>query len=243
MIITSKNILTRKKLILAGLIIFLLAILVVGCEDEGTKADETGLGDETYQAVSDVESCGYLKAEVTIEDQEIVEVDLTEFDNKGRLKTEDYEYPEWKEAMDVLPERFVEANSSEVEIVSSATRTSNRAMQAVDRALQLSKGEEKPFDGIYMGVAEISEDGWGIALVRLEDEQITQVILEEIDEEKNFKEEEDYPYDEWQKAREELRSRFVENDSYEVDIYSGATKSSEKWKAAVKDALTKAGRE
>lgn len=79
--------------------------------------------------------------------------------------------------------------------------------------------------------------------MKLEDEQITQVILEEIDEEKNFKEEEDYPYDEWQKAREELSSRFVESNSFEVDIYSGATESSEKWKAAVKDALTNAGRE
>ncbi len=220
----------------------LITILLVGCNDvvnDEIDANPLERQEGTYRAASDVESCGYLEAEITIEGGNIVEVNLTEYDNKGQEKGEEYELPEWHEAMAELPERIKEANSTEIDTISSATKTSERTIQAVDRALERSKGFEGPFDGIFMGVSDADEKGWGIALVRLSEGEITNVILEEIDEDGEFKDE-DYEYDGWHNAKENLKEQFIEENSSDVDAYSGATNSSQKWMEAVERAIEKA---
>ena len=227
------------RILLLTLLAFILVVsfsLLIG----EVFTDPTTRRDGTYKAASEAESCGYLTAEITIEEEEIVHVSLTEYDNKGRVKDETYPYEPWHEAMDVLSESFVKADGPEVDAVSSATKTSHRAMNAVDRALSKSKGNTGPFDGYFMGVSE-DEDGRGIAIVRLDDGNIVDVVLEEIDESEEFIEG-DYDHQLWYDAQDKLKTQFIENNTHKVDVFTGATVSSERWIEAVKHALENAGK-
>ncbi len=232
-----KKILKFKfPLLVAGLA---ATLLIAGCEAE----EENGVAqyeDGSYTAVSEADERGYAEAEVTITDGEIVEVSLKEYDDLGMQKDEEYEYDIWHEAIEELPERFVEANSAAIDVYTNATSTSEKSMDAVDKALQRAEGYTETFDGTFMGVSEVDERGsLGIALVTLQNGDIIEVDLKEADEEGEFKDEE-YDYEPWVEAAEEMPERFVEADSAEVDVYTEATSSSEKWMEAVERAMEKA---
>ncbi len=195
--------------------------------------------DGEYTGYSEAGPRGYVQANVTIEDHAITAVELIEFTQVDRAKDEDYGWDEFHEAMEVLPERFVEANDYDVDIVTGATGTSEKAMEAVRMALQKAEGVET-FDGTFMGSSEPSErNAWGVAWVTFEDGKITEVSLEE-SAEGEFKDE-DYGWEEFHEAQETMPEWFVEANDYEVDIYTGATGSSEMWMEAVRDAMAKAG--
>jgi uncharacterized protein with FMN-binding domain len=70
---------------------------------------------------------------VTEKNAEGVEITKTVF------KDETYAWPQYHEALKVLPERMIAANKTEVDIVTGATGTSNQAKQAAARALELAK--------------------------------------------------------------------------------------------------------
>ncbi|ACB84664.1 FMN-binding protein [Natranaerobius thermophilus] len=257
-IYSRKNKYLLLLITLALLATFTLTACNDGDQDEpknGTPGDGEDEGEPTngedgmFSAASEADDRGYVYAEVTLENDQITDVELTEFNDKGLAKGEDYGWEPWHEAMDELPDRFVEANSSEIEAYSEATTTSNKAMGAVDKAIQKSEGQET-FDGTFMGTSEIDKDlGWGVAWVVVEDEEITEVQLEEVtvadeeeDEEDKYEfKDDDYDWEDWQEARETMPDWFEDENTWDVDIYTGATQSSEMWREAVKDALEKAG--
>ncbi len=200
---------------------------------------------ELYQGYSQADENGYVKAEVSLENGEIVGVNLTEYDEMAREKGDDYDWKEWHEAMEELPQRFVEAGDSEVEVISGATSTSEKAIEAVEMALDRSDGEEY-FSGTFMGISSMVERGWGVAWVTVEvDEEapegyrIDDLRLEEVSGDQ-FKDE-DYGWEEFHAAQQEIADRMKEADTYEVETYTGATGSSELWQEAVEEALEKAG--
>lgn len=223
----------------------LVVFLVVGCgsdpvvENPGAITDGE-FQDGTYTAASNANPRGYVQAEVVIEDGAIASVSLKEFTDRGQEKDAGYAYDVWHEAIQELPSRFVDANSAEIDVVTEATSTSEKAMDAVSKALARSQGYAESFAGMFMGISEVSErGGWGIALVTLDDQgNITEVELKEMTAD-GFKDE-DYAYEEWHDAVAEMPQRFVSANSSEVDAFTGATSSSNMWMQAVEDALQKA---
>jgi uncharacterized protein with FMN-binding domain len=222
----------------------LIIVLLVGCGSDtivdnpgGVNGD--GYKDGTYTATSNANERGYVKAEVVIKGGVIDAVTLWEFNDKGLEKDADYTYENFHAAIAELPGRFVEANSAEVDVVTGASSTSNKAMDAVDKALQRSKGFAGTFEGMHMGVSDASERGWAVALVVLDaDGNISEVILKEIAG-TDFKDE-GYGYDVWHQAVDEMAQKFVDANSSDVDAFTGATGSSGMWMQAVEDALQKA---
>ena len=223
---------SKKVLITIFSFIFILSFgLVVN------TAESAGIAQ--YVGYSQADEHGYVKAEVIIENNNILDVQLTEYNDKGEAKGEDYPWDEFHEAMEVLPENFVDGNTHEVDIISGATNTCEKAMEAVKMALEKSEGQTS-FDGTYLGTSDVSERGnWGVAWVEVQDGEIVNVDLEEVAD-GEFKDE-DYDWDEYHEAQEQLPEEFKESNSYDVDIYTGATGSSERWIQAVIRALGKAG--
>ncbi len=220
------------------LAITMLALVVTFGMGFASEADGH-LEDGEYIGYSEADENSFVEAVVNIEDGEITSVELSEYTDLYLEKGEGYPL-EWHEAMDVLPERFVEANSSEVDAVSGATGSSEKAKSAVEMALQKARGVEQ-FDGTFLGRSEESERGnWGVAWVTIEGDEIVDVRLEEATEDEEFKGE-DYPWLEFHHAQELVADAFVLFDSPDVDTYSGATSSTELWREAVQNALEKSG--
>ncbi|EEG76810.1 FMN-binding protein [Dethiobacter alkaliphilus] len=245
-----------KRVLLAAVLLMVVALVAVGCGDgagnnegdnnqnnpgnennEQTTANQYQNG--TFTGISTANR-GYVEAQVTIENDEIVEVVLTEYANTAVAKDENYRYEPWEPAIAELEAAFVENNSSEVDLITEATSTSNKAMEAVANALALAEGFDGSFDGTFMGASQPDDRGAvGIALVTVSGGDIVEVELSEVTGDGEFKDE-DYTYDEFHEAVEEMPARFVEANGAEVDIFTGATGSSEKWMEAVAEALQKA---
>ncbi len=232
-----------------GLFLVISTLLIVGLlagcggtdivENPGGVDGGSEYKDGTYTATSNANERGYGKAEVVIKGGVIDAVTLWEFNDKGLEKDDSYTYENFHVAMDELPGKFVEANSAEVDVVTGASSTSAKAMDAVGKALERSKGFSGTFEGMHMGVSEATERGWAVALVVLDaDGNISEVILKEIAG-TDFKDE-GYSYDVWHQAVDEMAQRFVDANSSDVDAFSGATGSSGLWVQAVEDALQKA---
>ena len=206
--------------------------------DEVAEIEEPEEG-ELYIGYSQANEQGFVESRVVVDEGDILSVDLIEFDDQGEPKGDDYDWDDWHEAMEELPTRFEEANDSEVEIVSGATSTSEKAMEAVDMALQKSEGVTH-FEGTYMGTSDKTDrDEWGVAWITVEGGQIVDVRVEEVSG-GEFKGE-DYDYEDFHGAKEAIPQRMKEEADYEVDIYTGATGSSERWMEAAERALEKAG--
>ena len=168
---------------------------------------------------------GPLEVEVTIEDGEIKEVEVTEHD-----ETEDVSDP----ALDELPGEIVDKNSADVEVVTGASATSEAIIDAVDDALEEAKGIDLedlaidgPFeDGEYEGKGE---GGFGPIEVEVtvEDGEISDIVITEHSETDEISD----------PAFEEVPEEIMEENSTDVDIVSGATLTSEGIIEAVHDAL------
>ncbi len=226
-----------KKLMIFGLV--LAVVLGLGFNVMAAGHIEDG----EYTGYSSASDRAYVEADITIENEEIVDVKLTEWTNVNEAKDEDYGWDEFHEAMEVLPERFVEANSADVDIITGATTTSEMAIEAVEMALAKAEGVEQ-FDGRFLGFSSVSDrGGLGVAWVTMEDGEIIDVRLEEVQEDDGERvlKDDDYNWDEFHEARDEMPEWFIEANSADVDIYTGATGSAEMWMEAVADAMSKAG--
>ncbi len=91
--------------------------------------------------------------------------------------------------------------------------------------------------GTFTGYSNATDNGYAWAKVKVQGENITDVQLMEILSTGNEKDYETYKYKPAVTAREEMAERFIETDSAEVDVYTAATDSSEKYKEAVARAL------
>ncbi|GAB6085665.1 FMN-binding protein [Alkaliphilus crotonatoxidans] len=219
----------------------------VGNDTDNEQVEET-LGkysNGTYTGVSDGDEKGYAKATITIEDDKIVNVELTQTNSFGDEKGEDYAYEAYHEAKVAMAEKFVEANGVEVDSFTGATGSSTQWKQAVERALALASTEGmegKYFDGTFMAASEADDKGRGVALVTIKDDVITEVVLKQTtfaDEKEAFKDE-DYAYEAFHEAQTAMAEAFVEANGTDVDSFTGATGSSSQWKEAVENALANA---
>ncbi|MEJ6950099.1 FMN-binding protein [Natronospora cellulosivora (SeqCode)] len=200
--------------------------------------DKAGISNDIYLGYSQF-SRGYVEAQVELDGDKIVSVNLTEYDALGLAKGEDYRLEEQVEAIKALPERFVEANDYNVDAYTGATSTSNKAMEAVKMALAKAAGETE-FDGTYMGISEpTSRNAWGIAIVTFEDGKLVDLSLEESSD--GELKDENYSLDAFHEAKPAMTERMIEANSSDVDTFSGATSSSNLWIEAVENAFDKAG--
>lgn len=99
-------------------------------------------------------------------------------------------------------------------------------------------------DGIYDVVHKSSKPGYEEAVVTIKDGKIQDIILKRLD---NNKKEVDYnkwdgtgDFPNLKKYRIDLANAMINAQSADVDVISGATQSSNGWKAAVSSALSKA---
>lgn len=197
----------------------------------------------TFVGYSDATDHGYAMAIITLEGDSIREIVLKEFTKLAIEKNFDsYEYEPSVKAHLLLPQRFKESPPSEVEGISGATASFERYRQAVERALMKAKVDAGAglMDGTYQGRSKADNRGYGIARVTISNGRISEVQLKEVDEKGEFKDFTHYPHEPSVKAYEELPQRFVEKNSPDIDNFTGATHSTEKYQEAVAHALAKA---
>lgn len=241
-----------KRFVTAIFSLVLVVALLAGClapgpgkqkpQQQQSPAGAKTYHDGTYTAVSDADDHGYAVASVTIKNDKMTEVKLTEIMEKGVEKDyAAYPYPASKEARDALQKAFVEKNSVEVDNYTKATHSSEKYKQAVGRALEKAKINPSVtstyFDGTFQGKSKADEHGYGIALVTVKGDKITNVVLKEITEKNEFKDYSTYPYKPAIEAQKELPAKYVESGGRPVDAFTGATQSTAKWNEAVADAL------
>lgn len=254
-----------KKVLVLLMVLAMAMFLFIGCgedagadepqddnqedvqEDENDEQDEEAAEgmyvDGTYEAYSDANERGFGKVVVTIENDEIVDIELSEFRGTGVEKDENYTYDEFHEALAEMPGRFLEANSADVETFTGATSSSEKWIQAVERALEMALVEPADdnefFNGTFFGASDLGERGRSVAFVTFENDEIVEVVLHDTqlnDDGEAFKPE-DYQYEEYFDAQEAMAERFIEANGTDVDTFTGATSSSNNWITAVERAM------
>ena len=136
----------KKNRLISGLLALamLLSLAACGSPDSGTAspAPTSSAGTAngiytpgTYQGTSENGMGGKVTVEVTVDANTITNVTVAE-----HAETPGISDP----AIEQIPTAIVEANSTEVEAVSSATITSTAICEAVDKALAVARGEAEP---------------------------------------------------------------------------------------------------
>lgn len=201
--------------------------------------------DGTYRAYSSADDTGYVLAEVSVEKDKIVSVELTEFDRYGREKDLDtYEYEPAKEANAEMAKRFLGRQDAAVDAYAGATKSSRKYKEAVGWALE--KARMTPtvtstyFDGVFYGISRGTEEGYQVAWVTIKEDRITEVILNEVSKDGQFRDWITYTYTKALEAKDAMEKAFVAKGEAGVDAFAGATRSSTGWIEAVSDALAKA---
>lgn len=221
-----------------GVLVMLLIFVATGC---GPRIYNDG----TYKGISTADQDGFAVAEITVASDKIAEVKLSEFTICGLEKDlEAYEYQESKAANEKLSEQFVGRKDADVDIYTGATESSKKYIMAVSFALEKARitpeVETKYFDGTFLGKSSVKEGGYGIALITIENDRITKVRLLEFDENNEPRDFATYPHTPVLQAKEHIEKTIVDKNSVEVEGFSGATISSQRWIEAVADALNAA---
>jgi len=192
----------------------------------GTSSDEiasTTFGDGTHTGTAEG-AHGPVDVEVTVTDGEITDVTVI-----NHNETEDIAEP----AIEEVTQAIVANNSTDVDVTSGATVTSNAIMAAVDDAVAETDSEASEEaavtsyeDGTYQGTSEGHNDPIELE-VTVENGEISDVTILEHSESEDISD----------PAIEEVPQAIVENNSTDVDVASGATVTSEAIMAAVDNAL------
>ncbi len=260
-----------------GLTLSLVGILVLallaGCgngEPTTTNGDDPPpvetftYNDGVFEAVSD-DSRGFAWVKLFVVRDEIVDIEIVEHDNMGEAKDYDVyggdRFTELQAAHEALAARIVAQNTWDVDVFTGATSTSTKVMEAAQRALDKAlverTGTTTYFDGTFLGASTVGSRGFGVALVTIANDVITDVELLETttwrDDDGNlmmdaknrglwiFKDE-DYSHAEFHEAQEAIAQAMIDSQSFQVDVFTGATSSSNKWMEAVERALEAAKR-
>lgn len=94
-------------------------------------------------------------------------------------------------------------------------------------------------DGTYTAYGDASQNSVGRVTIEVKDDEIVSVDLEEF-RTTGDKKDENYGFEAFHDALEEMPGRFLEANSADVEAVTGATSSSEGWKTGVERALEKA---
>lgn len=219
-----------------GVVVAALTFLMIASVAAGAAQYEDGM----YIGFSDAGRRGYLMAMVNVQDDKITNVILTEFTQLAEPKDASYPWPQFHEAMEILPGRFVEANSADIDGYSGATGTVDKAKQAVARALEralVNKPDRKYQDGVYYALSNDTDKSTGVAWVTIENGKIVKVEVDELLDDGTWKDWETYPWVEAVESYKVMGQRFVDAQGVDVDIVTGATHSGEKYIQAVEKAL------
>lgn len=103
--------------------------------------------DGTFMAISEQTERGWTIAWVTVEDDAITKVVIhstaAKTDDNGNVsfarKDDSYPYEVYFEALELIPERMVANNSTDIEAVTGATSTTDQAKEAAAQALESAK--------------------------------------------------------------------------------------------------------
>lgn len=194
-------------------------------DESKTEGDAVAPGDYedgTHTATVDGHN-GPLTVEVTVGNGTITGVAVTEHSETDGLSDP---------AIEDVPAAIVENNSTDVDIVSGATVTSEAIMEAVNQALSGSNSEagtDEPVeytDGTYEGTADGHNDPLSVE-VTVENGEIANIVIIDHAETEGLSD----------PAFEEVPAAIIETNSTEVDTVSGATVTSNAIMSAVEDAL------
>lgn len=111
-----------KKLITLTLVMVLLASTLTGCGGGSKLKDGTYTGEATGMKP--------LKVSVEVKEGKIAKVEVTEHDETDGIADP---------ALEQIPAKIVEKNSTDVDAIASATITSNAIKDAVNKALEGAK--------------------------------------------------------------------------------------------------------
>ena len=226
-------------------------------EDSSETESAEGLVDGEYTAVSNEDENGWsVLHTITVEDGEVTVSNFDYVNAEGDLKSEDEEYNTMMEensgvsaadAMEELNAAFVESQSSDVDVVTGATSTSQSfsisAAALLDAAAEGNTDEINIDelggdlqDGEYTLTTEADERGWAHQFtIIVADGEITESNYDMVNEAGDLKSE-DEEYNtameegtgtSFATATEELNAALVEAQSVEgIEVVSGATSTS-----------------
>ncbi len=203
----------KKGLIIVVVLVLSYAILTVGNGMLGGN-EAVASGSETLTGSAEGFG-GEVTVTVTTEGGKIVKVEAVGADETPGIGSN---------AIDELPEKIVEANSADVEVVAGATYTSKAIIEAVKNAMASSGGSGA--GSTLTGTAE----GFGgdvTVTVTMDGDKIAKVEAVGADETPGI----------GSNAIDELPEKIVEANSTEVDVVAGATYTSKAIIEAVNNAL------
>src|SRR5690554_830888 len=180
------------------------------------------IADGTYEGTSDAGMHPGLKVAVTFAGGSITNVEVVEHDETPGISDP---------AIEGVPAAIVAANSTEVDVVSGATLTSNAIIEAVNNAIAVASGNAPAVvyeDGVYEGTSDKGMHPGLKVSVTVEGGKITNVEVVEHDETPGIAD----------PAIEGVPAAIVEAGSPNVDVVSGATLTSEAIMDAVQNALS-----
>lgn len=219
------------QVIFVSILVWLLTTLLFTNEfifnsgdDESAQVDTAEVSDGTFTGSAEGHN-DQLTLDVTVENGEISQIDVTE-----HSETEGISDP----AFEQVPEQIIESNSTDVEIVSGATFTSEAIINAVNNALAEDSGGsseaialEDVSDGTYTGTSE-GHNGLMTVDVTVENQEITDINVVSHLETEGLSD----------PAFDQVPDQIIDSNSLDVEIVSGATFTSEAIIEAINDALS-----
>lgn len=184
-------------------------------EEVSSDINDAPIGDGSVLIGSAKGFNGTIEVTLTMDGDKIANVEI-----KGDGETPGF----GTRAMELLPEKIIEANSADVEIVAGATITSDAIIEAVKDAFE-NKGVQDNSSALK-GTAK-GFNGDIIVYLTMDGDKIEKVEIQGDGETPGF----------GTRAIEQLPEKIVEANSADVEIIAGATVTSEAIIEAVKDAL------
>lgn len=189
-----------------------------GEEDEDIEASDNVFFDGTYTETVEGHN-GPMTVEVVVEGNVITSVVVLEHEETDGLADP---------ALEDVPAAIIARNGTDVDVVSSATVTSEAVIKAVEKALGLgAKVRAATYnDGTYEATVDALHGPLSVE-VTVADGEISDVVVTEHSETEGLTD----------PAVTDLPAEMVETNSTDVDVVSGATVTSKAVKSAVDEAL------
>lgn len=191
--------------------------------DEGEEDEEVEVSDNVYVDGTYTETVeghnGPMTVEVVVEGNVITSVVVLEHEETDGLADP---------ALEDVPAAIIARNGTDVDVVSSATVTSEAVIKAVEKALGLgAKVRAATYnDGTYEATVDAAHGPLSVE-VTVADGVISDVVVTEHSETEGLTD----------PAVTDLPTEIVESNSTDVDVVSGATLTSKAVKSAVDEAL------
>ena len=209
----------KMKTMLAAMLIMMLAFANIAAAQAYLPGTYEGQGQGFGGAV---------KVTITVDENAITSVTA-----EGAQETEGL----GDLALPKLAQQILDAQSAEIDGVAGATMTSGGAKEAAAKAIASAKGEAAEaaaslIPGTYTAAKEGFQHGYVTVSVTVDEKSILDVQIVEVT---------DHPLTVVAAPCEQIPAAIVERQSYNVDVVTGATLTSNAIKNAVRDCLEQAG--